>query len=82
VGLVARTHTEPWLIAACLNLRPSSYSSEVAYSSVSAILYLRGDYCMSSKRSRGAKKAWSASRDKKVAKAREKKKERKAECMN
>jgi len=37
---------------------------------------------MSSKRSRGAKKAWSASRDKKVAKAREKKKERKAECMN
>jgi len=33
---------------------------------------------MASKRSRGAKKAWTASRDKKVAKAREKKKERKA----
>ena len=29
-------------------------------------------------KSRGAKKAWTASRDKKVAKAREKKKERKA----
>jgi hypothetical protein len=28
---------------------------------------------MASKRSRGAKKAWTASRDKKVAKAREKK---------
>jgi hypothetical protein len=34
---------------------------------------------MASKRSRGAKKAWTANRDKKVAKAREKKrKERKA----
>ena len=33
---------------------------------------------MASKRSRGAKKAWTTSRDKKVAKAREKKKERKA----
>ena len=33
---------------------------------------------MASKRSRGAKKAWTASRDRKVAKAREKKKERKA----
>ena len=30
-------------------------------------------------RSRGAKKAWAASRDRKVAKAREKKKERKAQ---
>jgi hypothetical protein len=30
------------------------------------------------KQSRGSKKAWTASRDKKVAKAREKKKERKA----
>jgi len=45
-------------------------------------LYVRGDYCMANKRSRGAKKAWSASRDKKVAKAREKEKERKAERMN
>jgi len=33
---------------------------------------------MAGKRRRGAKKAWTASRDKKVAKAREKKKERKA----
>ncbi len=33
---------------------------------------------MASRRSRGAKKAWTASRDKKVAEAREKKKERKA----
>jgi len=33
---------------------------------------------MTSKRSRGSKKAWTANRDKKVAKAREKKKERKA----
>ena len=78
----AHTHGDPWLIAACLNLRPSSCLSEVAYSSVSAILYVRGDYCMANKRSRGAKKAWSASRDKKVAKAREKEKERKAERMN
>jgi hypothetical protein len=33
---------------------------------------------MAGKRSKGAKKAWTAGRDKKVAKAREKKKERKA----
>ena len=33
---------------------------------------------MAGKRSRGAKKAWTASRDRKVAKEREKKKERKA----
>jgi hypothetical protein len=33
---------------------------------------------MGSKRSRGAKKAWTAARDKKVAEARAKKKERKA----
>jgi hypothetical protein len=36
---------------------------------------------MASKRSRGAKKAWTANRDKKVAKAREKKKERKADLF-
>jgi hypothetical protein len=51
--------------------------SEVAYSSASTMLHVRGDQCMVS-RSRGAKKAWTASRDKKVAKAREKKKDRKA----
>ena len=33
---------------------------------------------MANKRSRGAKKAWTAGRDRKVAKEREKKKERKA----
>ncbi len=33
---------------------------------------------MASKRSRGAKQAWTASRDKKEAKVRKKKKERKA----
>ena len=36
---------------------------------------------MASKRSRGAKKAWTTARDKKVAEARKKKKDRKAEAV-
>ena len=40
---VPQDHAKPRPIATRSNLRPSSYSSEVAYSSVSAMFYLRGD---------------------------------------